>query len=755
MYSIDTFAGCSAEYTRDPIIRLRRAYPNTPHPEFIWNLMDDYVGNPNSTVPRDIAAVPKNELTDYFKSAALNPKIMAHYGRSNHNVFTMCIWRCYVVRNMNDTRIDEYHVQMYQDLHMKILLQMLISNNFLDASIGLDSRPSFDDVIHEGNLPDGVSLLYESSFLNNRSQKEDMIHQWINKGLPHKCQIRALNAVASKNIQQSTRFCYFFFKLLFCSIIGGYVSNTKRLSFASRCKAYHTYFYYMGNLEKDHSIRTAIAKWHYDNDRFIHYVTKEYILFILQQEPAYKSVVEKKYDWVAFTNVVELAMNETREELDVNIAAPGVWKSIYLIISKYKDAHNDIVIKLPCAEAHKWLIADMADVLEDYPEKCPADTYHKMERIVHTMPMINDQCCYQWLQLFGCDQRTIYNIYAFEIVYKKDSPRYGTRLALRTIYDRAPRQFLIAFEFLKCYYFYTHIKIFDLPSHYIPLQLKALREKWRIQEPDPLPPDADIYYICFSCKSIKTNIIKPEKDSNEIYSFLYKDILYDSFSKYFYCGKNNNAAIGKRGKLKAGGSGVDICTQKNRISGNNACINTKLWPFRFTGKKVVIMNNAYMQCPICLSIFCIDNSKYKSSFYFCKAHDTAAYDEYFSEQYVHYLSKTMNMFEERLPLPPDMDFIQARQYAILAQNDRLCCDKCGKKATRTSLFRRSFLIDDTSNDMQFTEMFFCNQDFDAKLFNKPENIFKSKLWIALDERPTVFYDNRGNIMTFPKHGSRR
>lgn len=735
MYSFDTFT--DKKYTRNPFILLRRRFLNTNiiHNRYLWTAFPADLCIENVILPAEITDASNIPyILDFLNIPALHDVIKILYGTESCKFLTLALWRCYTANKYQATFKDTYNVQLYQDSHMMLLVWMVNNGKFEDADIPTNMYPNLSGVLHEGSLPDLVDVIYNCAFLNDITHRNLILHQWINKAIPHKCQIRSLNAVVQNNIHNSAKFAQILTKMNFCSLIGGYYSCNSRVGLGARFVLYTSYYNIMGNIYSDSKFRSKIEKWYYTNDRYIHYVSKEYMLFLINQDPSYKKIVTMKYQWDVFENIVKNAMDSIRRHVALSDFSTPIWKSVYDIIFQYKIRHNNIVMKLPRLETHKWMLIDMSELITKSNIVLRYIDLKKLANLVRSMPMVVDECNFIWLASMGCSMDFIAIIFSIEELYKKGKPRPGLKKQLGNLCRTYPQDFYIGFLLLKRYYYHSHIRILDLPYQYIPLQLKALREKWRKQDPYPLPEETSVIYICTSCKSLKCNIVPAIPNYKEMYCFIYTEIVHDSLEDKLYCGKTNDDTTAKRSKNKNDG---DVA--KTKIVGTTKCRDTELEPVNALGKVIVIFDEAFMICPLCACIFKIQNFKYKYNIMWCGSCPIAYYTTYWKNWYIKYNSDIMEHIEKKIRFSYQLPLACGDEYQTYKKAVVITCARCATVAKKNSVFHKVNVLNDETKSTEFETMIFCGFCFDYNIFSNPANMFKSTLWKALDQRPLLMY----------------
>lgn len=505
-----------------------------------------------------------------------------------------------------------FYLHIYYDAHVPLMCALEDCNQEHVRAIFRKYHPKTETVLHEGALPDVISLQLQCSFWNENKPKMQPIVHLMCKALPQRCQIRNLREIISNYCQADDLVHEFMRSALLCSLLGMYQHNKVRLSWKSRKKIIRRFVY-------DKPNRMQLQEWLFTTyQHLLFYIIKEFLTYSMRMIPALYQELCNTYKWNTFETTVWNAMDCVRKTVETNVLKHNTiqdWLS--QIESNLMQVNKQQLGNLyrPQRLTFTQNVIAMCERIDEQRHQVNPHVEFPMEyrlllrHMVKRVPRGNPHI--EWLKFFNVSQKSIDALVNMFQHYRQNTYRSDLRKLLNASsrYDfEAIRELFYAFE-----QNHREIRVFALPEHYYTRQCKALKRRYGLSPEDELLPHVGQVYVCLSCSTFKGFIVKKDSKCSNLFANGHHKIIVDDETLKCYCGRRCEKSDTKKRKRIAVDAFLDGSEleehRKRRIKKdwktrrkmmqNELCANTECVKFNMTGCLLQFHNKLYFFCPSC------------------------------------------------------------------------------------------------------------------------------------------------------------
>ena len=578
---------------------------------------------------------------NHWKPVFWNPKGLTT-ASEDFSIYCTLGWIINEVENiLNLTsiqKINRYYLTLYMDMHLHLMIHMMdkkkYSNSYLLTDYGDGApihkyMPSYENVFHEGKLPDVLHYIVDCSFFSDNRQKHNPIVHLLSKALPQRCTIRNLIQILSSYCRKHEDVYNFIIGCLKCSLLGLYKDASVRPKYKTRIKI----------IKKiNETSKAVMLQWMMkDHQQLLFYIIKEFLIFGVKQIPSIYEEINQRYYWDKFENCVIEAMNIVRqfhketddilEFKDIEYKLISINKQqVHHLYRPKRHSFASVVI----TECEKQDDSNCVDYIQKY---FPND-YTKIMYDLAIRTKLEMDLPIDLLESFNVSSNTRKKFKIIQEIYNQEGSKSNLKNLLSTIsrYEfEALRQFCIVFKRKR------NVRVFMLPVHIYIKQYQALMKKYSIPNGQRLPKDIGKTYFCFHCKQFKgfINTINNKGKRLNLYAYGHSKILVEDEDLHLYCGKRCDKVDAKKrhNNLQEYSSFIDLdnseknnllllrnkkrlAKEKKKDLRNDICAKTKLCSINLLGVLLQFYDNMYTICTICGN-FMLFESKYftKDGFY--------------------------------------------------------------------------------------------------------------------------------------------
>jgi len=505
-----------------------------------------------------------------------------------------------------------FYLHLYYDSHVPLMCALEECQPEHIRSVFHKYQPRTEQVLHEGALPDIISLQLQCSFWNENKPKMQPIVHLMCKALPQRCQIRNLREIISNYCRTDDLVHEFMRSALLCSLLGMYQHNKVRLSWRARKKIIKRFVY-------DKPNRMQLQEWLFTTyQHLLFYIIKEFLTYSMRMIPALYEELCNTYKWTTFEKTVWTAMDSVRTIVQGNVLKfHSIQDWLSQIESNLMQVNKQQLGNLyrPQRLTFTQNVLAMCERIDEQrhqinPHVEFQNEYrlllrHMAKRVPRGDPHI------EWLKFFNVSQKSIDSLVNMYKHYRQNTYRSDLRKLLNNSsrYEfEAIRELFYAFE-------QTHreIRIFSLPEHYYKKQCAALRRRYGLAETDELKPHVGQVYVCLSCNTFKGFIVKKDAKCSNLFANGHHKIIVDDETLKCYCGRRCEKTDTKKRKriaVDAFLDGGELEEHKKRrikkdwktrrkMMQNDLCANTECIKFNMTGCLFQFHNKLYLFCPSC------------------------------------------------------------------------------------------------------------------------------------------------------------
>lgn len=517
----------------------------------------------------------------------------------------------HLLESGHSSEID-FYLHIYYDAHVPLMCALEDCSPEHVRSVFHKYQPRTETVLHEGALPDIISLQLQCSFWNENKPKMQPIVHLMCKALPQRCQIRNLREIISNYCRTDDLVHEFMRTALLCSLLGMYQHDKTRLSWRVRKKIIKRFVY-------DKPNRMQLQEWLFTTyQHLLFYIIKEFLTYSMRMIPALYEELCNTYKWTTFEKTVWSAMDSVRGIVEVNVLKYNTisdWLS--QIESNLMQVNKQQLGNLyrPQRLTFTQNVLAMCERIDEqrhqinphveFPNEYRLLLRHMAKRVPRGDPHID------WLKFFNVSQKSIDALVNMYKHYRQNTYRSDLRKLLNSSsrYEfEAIRELFHAFE-------QTHrnIRVFHLPQHYYVKQCEALRRRYGLADTDEMGSHVGQVYVCLSCNTFKGFIVKRDAKCSNLFANGHHKIIVDDETLKCYCGRRCEKTDTKKRKRIAVDAFLDGGEleehRKRRIKKdwktrrktmqNELCANTECVKFNMTGCLFQFHNKLYLFCPSC------------------------------------------------------------------------------------------------------------------------------------------------------------
>tara|TARA_B110001450_G_scaffold253820_1_gene278004 strand:+ start:2991 stop:5006 length:2016 start_codon:yes stop_codon:yes gene_type:complete len=515
-----------------------------------------------------------------------------------------------------------FYLHIYYDAHVPLMCALEDSGPEHIRAVFRKYHPKTETVLHEGALPDIISLQLQCSFWNENKPKMQPIVHLMCKALPQRCQIRNLREIISNYCRTDDLVHEFMRSALLCSLLGMYQHNKTRLSWKVRKKIIRRFIY-------DKPNRMQLQEWLFTTyQHLLFYIIKEFLTYSMRMIPALYEELCNTYKWNTFETTVWSAMDLVRKTVQVNVLQHSTiqdWLS--QIESNLMQVNKQQLGNLyrPQRLTFTQNVIAMCDRIDEqrhqvkphveFPAEYRLLLRHMVKRVNRGDPHID------WLKFFNVSQKSIDALVNMYQHYKQNTYRSD----LRKLLNASPRY---EFEAIRELFFsfeqnHRDIRVFTLPEHYYTRQVKALQRRYGLSPDEELLPHVGEVYVCLSCSTFKGFIVKKDAKCSNLFANGHHKIIVDDETLKCYCGRRCEKTDTKKRKRIAVDTFLDSGEleehRKRRIKKdwktrrkkmqNELCASTECIKFNMTGCLFQFHNKLYLFCPSCGNPTCFNHDQ--------------------------------------------------------------------------------------------------------------------------------------------------
>jgi hypothetical protein len=506
----------------------------------------------------------------------------------------------------------QFYLHIYYDAHVPLMcaLEDCESNNI--KTVFRKYVPKTKDVLHEGMLPDIISLQLHCSFWNENKPKMQPIVHLMCKALPQRCQIRNLREIISNYCQTDDLVHEFMRCALLCSILGMYKHCKVRLSWKARKKIIRRFIYQKPN-------RMQLQEWLFTMyQHLLFYIIKEFLTYSMKLIPSLYEELQNTYKWTIFENMVQVAMNSVRSTVETNIMKySSIQDWLSQIESNLMQVNKQQLGNLyrPQRQTFTQNVINICDRLDEQRHQVnphvefPNAYSHLLRDMAKRVPRGDPHI--EWLRFFNVNKKAIDSLTNMYQHYHQNTYRSDLRKLLNSVtrYEfEAIRELFAALQ--QAHY---DIRVFDLPKHYYDKQCSALKRRYGLKNDDELKEHVGNVYVCLSCNTFKGFVVKQDAKCSNLFANGHHKIIIDDETLKCYCGKRCEKTDTKKRKRIAVDSFLDTGEleehRKRRVKKdwktrrksmqNDLCANTECIKFNMTGCVLQFYGKLYLFCPSC------------------------------------------------------------------------------------------------------------------------------------------------------------
>lgn len=623
----------------------------------ITNILHPYYANSKYEIlfNGNFVNVVENFNETLWRGVSWNPLNLKQYS-DDYRIYCTLGWvlKCMeeLLARENTTASEKYYLTLYLDMYIPLVIYIEDSgegsNNHLLTQTTEDTEeeqapierfmPDMKLVFHEGNLPDVLNYVVQCSFFTENRNKLNPIVHLISKALPHRCTIRNLIEITSKNCRKYDDVYNFVFGCLKCSLLGLYETCIHRPNMQTRIKLIRKFC----TVSKGYMLKWMTS----DHQQLLFYVIKEFLIYAVRQIPGLYEEIKERYYWDKFEECVEKAMDSVRREISTNtediMKFPGVEHKLS-ISNKQQVTH----LYRPTKHSFAKVLLMECDRLDDSKAVDYISTEFKKEHrdIMYKMAIRTEMSLampFEWLQYFNINQNVQKELKQIQETYLMD----GQKTALKSLLSGLDRY---SFEYVRAFAEVfdrkMNVRIFTAPKHIYVQQCKALRRKFKIPNGKPLPKTVGNTLVCMECKQFKgfTNKVDTKQKGNKnvsIYKNLYglgnKKTLVDDLTMKLFCGKRCDKVDAKKRHHYTPDLSSYISTENAELARqnmerarkraakerrkelkNDICSDTELTTVDLCGNILQFYGSLYTVCPMCGNFMSMESKYYTKDGFYC------------------------------------------------------------------------------------------------------------------------------------------
>jgi len=473
-------------------------------------------------------------------------------------------------------------------------------------------KPSTEHVLHEGNLPDIITLQLDCSFWNENKQKMQPIVHLMCKALPQRCQIRNLREIISNYCKTDDLVHNFMRSALLCSLLGMYKHSKKRPSWKVRKELIRRFIYSKPN-------RMQIQEWLFTSyQHLLFYVIKDFLTFSMRLIPALYEELCATYKWDVFEKTVHTAMDSVRDIVEQNIHRSNSiddWLSQIETTLTHVNKQQLGNLYRPQRQSFSQNVIAVCERLDESAHNVnphrvfPLEYTHLIRKMAARVERGDPHI--EWLKFFNVKQTTIDTL----VIMYNHSGQNTYRTELRKLLTSSSRYDFEAIRSLFYIFQQTHynIRVFDLPEHIYQKQCVSLRRRYGLTYDEEIPPHVGIVYLCLACHTFKGFTIQKNGKCTNLFANGHHKVIVDDETLKCYCGRRCEKADTKKRKRIVIDDFLD-CDEmeehrkrrvkkdwksQRKMMQNDLCASTECVQFNMTGVLLQFQNKLYLFCPSC------------------------------------------------------------------------------------------------------------------------------------------------------------
>lgn len=488
--------------------------------------------------------------------------------------------------------------------------------------------PSLDKIFHEGNIKNIIVKVLECNYWteNDSNIKKNKVVHLLSKALPQRCQIRNLREIIDNYCSQDDSIYDLLLSFIKCSVLGGY-SHCTVYPTLEVTKTFYKFFFY-DSVDKPH-MRAWMLE---ENQQFLFYTLKEYMIYAVRMIPSLHSVLLEKYNWESFTNTVVGGLDTLHAKINTacDYSYPGCdWfdgiEEELSFINKQQIKH---MYQHNRYRLYKVVLTSVTKIEED---ECVTDiidkkneTYDMLKKMSVRHPLTST-VPYTWLRFLGVRETTVSMLLSFQKNILTEGYRSMVKKKLTSLFKRNKKEFELIKMLSDIYEDRENIKLFTLPHHYYKKQKKALQDNF------PDPKAQQYAHVCLYCKTFKGFLIT--KTNHHVHRHAIgnsKIIIDDATLKYFCAKRQEKYENKKRAMVHSQKSIMDNkyeimkkrkknAKEQKKKKKNSMCADTEITKINILGKILQFYGKLVILCPKCGSCCQIEKEMYTSQSLMCMA----------------------------------------------------------------------------------------------------------------------------------------
>lgn len=451
-----------------------------------------------------------------------------------------------------------------------------------DTAIDPVPPSDFRETVCEDTIRDMDRLLVRCCFWADTKGKNDKLVHIMCKLLPQPCQTRKFHQVCTRYMESSPTIQRDVVQWIVCAMLGNYrnIEHSHRPEVVARSEIYYLY-------------RAALPpRWRDLVNRspdFVVFCLRLYLIHCVEEHPVLLRNVSTLFSWTRFKEVVMDVMYKSRNIimpplLAAAAARPGgavdwltpeadaKWvKELNAVCNVGKQA----ILRTSYQRQRRPLIYDFFNVCRAFVKKDnpPPDIIERLksdaryidpthveplERLVKMIDPLNMHITRDIIlvfEAFGLSKQALIALINLNCAYERDHA--GKRVigfALRHVIGRYPYAFALFAAFCRLWRAHQWIQIRPLPLHYTQNQVRALQERYNIEDSKAIPKEDTEFVFCEGCRGVYSLVTSgrlPHKACtkhnaqncglcNKEYEYGYNCVLMDFETDKIFCSKSHD-----------------------------------------------------------------------------------------------------------------------------------------------------------------------------------------------------------------------
>lgn len=712
-------------------------------------------------VPLEAARAALAGESDFHAVRALLYRLsLAHKALRTYVDKPRARWVAFNIQLFIDTHIDfSNYIHAYRTFKDPALLSE-DTNLLVYQKSALDQfYPEASRVSYCGDLPNCVPILEVSNiWYAIRPQFSSILSALIHicgcKTQDHKCQVRNFPSIVIKYMDEFPQLVGLFRRFMEVSFLGNYPHAVYRPCYLRRMQVRWQFGHHQLNDER-------LKTWMRKNQVLCYFMTKEYYMYLVRSHLPLDTLLDETSHWKESKKAIVAAMDSVRSMFcrtrfhDLQFFE-GVERELDTLHDREILPH---ITKLRKDNFATVMLANM----NKYHESCVVDKMKACSQLseqylsAEVLKAIEMVCAYLskrgeerlktvYLKAFGISEEGYNQFRDLYFMYeKKDIADNAIRKHVIAIYENhSPdhRDFHILRVFLKTLRQRNSFRLYPLSADLLQNQVRALRARLSLMPWEPLPPNADIFWLCTNCGNWAHSVMDMDLEQKKytdpvkgparvleardnVYSTGCEQALHDFTTGKLYCGRastsTNAKKLAEKGEQEWEGDDEDedeirewLKTAKTlrKYHETDSCTDTELTPIHMLGNVVEFGGKMSALCETCAWLTQYDGTKFNPMGYTCSVHRRE--EAYLSEVSLVRAAKVEELSADLdKPIHPNADELTElrRRRGLIDLGEKKRCTYCNGTPDKKGALSEIKLIDDTPDGgMKLISIQLCEVD---------------------------------------------